>query len=169
MPPDRPLLACVVIAALFTAVTLLGTWSTDAQGVRAVGVFVSVVVLAGAAVLVWRRSRPPVARDRVEQDAERITHAGFDGHMASVVWEELEGVDVLTTSSGPWDEDVFLVLLGPEQAPACVIPQGSAGFQPLIERVLALPGFDHQEFVRAMASASERRSVCWRRASRPAA
>lgn len=80
----------------------------------------------------------------------------------SVRWDELEGVDVMTTDDGPFAEDVFWVLLGPrESGVGAVIPQGLTP-EELVDRLTALPGFDHEAMIRAMGSTREASFVCWR-------
>ena len=80
----------------------------------------------------------------------------------SVRWDELEGVDVMTTADGPLAEDVFWVLLGSrERGAGAVIPQRLSP-EELVHRLSALPGFDHDAMIRAMGSTREATFVCWR-------
>jgi len=149
----------------FASYTLLSSRRTDAASVRLVSAGLSVVLLGGAAVLYQRRAprgRRAVTSDRVEHDSMAIRHTRADGRVESLQWTDLRGVDILTTSDGPWAEDVFLVLLGPDSKPACLIPQGSDGFASLLKQLGTLPAFDDHAVITAMGSTSDARFPCWR-------
>ena len=86
-----------------------------------------------------------------------------DGGFDRVEWKELQKVEVVTTSDGPFAPDVFWVLHG--TTGGCAVPQGATGDKELLERLQALRGFDNQAFIEAMSSTSERRFLCWQRAA----
>ena len=80
--------------------------------------------------------------------------------MTGVRWDTLVEVALMTTSRGPFEEDVFFVLTyddGSNQS----IPLGEA--QHLLPRLQQLPGFDNETFIRAMAVSEESVSALWRR------
>lgn len=85
-----------------------------------------------------------------------------DGRTERVAWDELQAFIVETTDEGPGAPDVFWILLGSAES-GCVIPQGATGDKALLERLQALPGFNNQEFIRAMGSTSNQRFLCWER------
>jgi hypothetical protein len=77
-----------------------------------------------------------------------------------VRWAALAEVVLMTTSRGPFEEDVFFVLTyddGSNQS----IPLGEA--QHLLPRLQQLPGFDNETFIRAMGVSEESVSTLWRR------
>lgn len=76
-----------------------------------------------------------------------------------VDWADLQKVDIRTTSDGPFTSDVFWILYG--AAGDCTIPQGASGEKQLADLLLALPGFDHEAFIQAMASTEEAVFTCW--------
>lgn len=82
-----------------------------------------------------------------------------DGTIEEIAWETLERVSILTTDGGPFLEDVFFLLEGPEGT-GCAVPQLHApeGF---LDRLQRLPGFDHEAVIRAMGSTDNDRFVCW--------
>lgn len=84
-----------------------------------------------------------------------------DGRVERVGWDELQKVEVLTTSAGPFTADVFWGLIGTDGG--CCIPQGATGEKELLQRLQALPGFDNSAFIEAMGSTSEARFLCWQR------
>ena len=161
---SRFLLACIVVAGLLTSAVLLLSWPADSVADRARDLVVVVAVLGGAAYLIRHRSPRRITIDRVVLDDSRIVHTRGDGVVETVELKDLYGVDILTTSHGPFSEDVFLVLLGIEGKPVCVVPQGSRGFQELMKPLMALPDFDDKAVIQAMGSTSERIFRCWRRA-----
>ncbi len=75
-------------------------------------------------------------------------------------WSRLTEVAVRTTSTGPWGEDVYL-LLGDDAGSGIVIPQDDAA--EVLPRLQRLPGFDNREFIRASSSTDDELFVCWRR------
>ncbi|MCI0595271.1 MAG: hypothetical protein L0Z48_01870 [candidate division Zixibacteria bacterium] len=85
-----------------------------------------------------------------------------DGKVERVGWSELQKVEVVTTSAGPFVPDVFFVLHGTRGG--CAVPQGATGEKELLERLWALPGFDNGAFIKAMSSVSDRRFLCWQKA-----
>jgi hypothetical protein len=85
-----------------------------------------------------------------------------DGHVESVTWDDLIEVSIVTTSDGPFAEDVFFVLEG-GNGTGCAVPQSAAESSVLLERLQRLPGFDNQAVIRAMTSTDDNKFVCWRR------
>jgi hypothetical protein len=66
-----------------------------------------------------------------------------------VRWEALAEVALMTTSGGPFEEDVFFVLTY-DGGSNSAIPLGEA--EELLQRLQELPGFDNETFIRAMGS-----------------
>jgi hypothetical protein len=77
-----------------------------------------------------------------------------------VRWEALAEVALMTTSGGPFEEDVFFVLTYGDGSNSTV-PLGEAA--ELLPRLQELPGFDNETFIRAMAVSEEGISWLWRR------
>jgi len=78
-----------------------------------------------------------------------------------VRWADLKAVLIETTDQGPFQNDVFWVLVG--ESSRCVVPQEAEGSQQLLARLQTLAGFDSSVVVEAMGSAENRTFVCWRR------
>jgi hypothetical protein len=85
-----------------------------------------------------------------------------DRKVEQVTWDGLVEVCILTTSEGPFAEDVFIVLVGVGGA-GCAVPLGAPESTQLLERLQRLPGFDYKAVIRAMQSTGEEKFVCWRR------
>ena len=77
-----------------------------------------------------------------------------------VRWDALAEVALLTTSRGPFEEDLFFVLTYDDGANES-IPLGEA--KDLLPRLQQLPGFDNETFIRAMGISEEGISALWRR------
>ena len=111
------------------------------------------------------RRRPPknpLSGTLIVDDDGVVFHRTYTTE--AVRWDELVGVDVMTTDDGPAVEDVYWVLLG-ESDIGAVIPQGIATDE-LVERLMALPGFDFDAMTHAMGSTGGPRGEeifrCWR-------
>jgi hypothetical protein len=72
---------------------------------------------------------------------------------------KLDEVVIVTTSDGPFAEDLFWVLRSGDREE--VIPSGYA--TNLLETLQRLPGFDNEAVIRAMGSTSDARFIVWRR------
>jgi hypothetical protein len=78
----------------------------------------------------------------------------------SVSWDALVEVSLMTTSRGPFEEDVFLLLTYDDGANS-TIPLGEG--QALLPRLQELPGFDNETFIRSMGVSEEGLFTLWRR------
>ena len=86
-----------------------------------------------------------------------------DGRVVEqLAWDDLVGVDIITTDQGPQREDVFFVLHG-KDGKGVVVPQESAVPKKLLERLQDLPGFDNEKVIQAMGCSENARFVCWKK------
>ena len=85
-----------------------------------------------------------------------------DGSEESVTWEDLKEVAIRTTPDGPWDEDVFFLLVSATGS-GCAVPAGDPAADRLMSRLQTLPGFDNDAFVEAMTTTADGLFVCWQR------
>ena len=117
--------------------------------------------------LIWRRRKTiprglePESRFIVRMSDTEVACERPDGKTERVAWNDLQRVEILTTSDGPMSPDVFWLLHG--TTGGCAIPQGATGERALLERLQALPGFDNGQVIEAMGSTSDRRFLCWQR------
>jgi len=95
----------------------------------------------------------------VRIDSHEIVCHRPDGSQESVMWNDLQKVEIITTDDGPFAPDVFWILHGTECG--CVIPQGAVSGSELLEKLQSLPGFDSGVFLEAMGSTSNAVFVCW--------
>lgn len=80
--------------------------------------------------------------------------------MTSVRWDALVEVTLMTTSRGPFEEDVFFVLAY-DDGTSTTIALGEA--EELLPRLQELPGFDNESFIHAMGVSHESITSLWRR------
>jgi hypothetical protein len=128
------------------------------------------IIAAGLVVglaLIWRRRKAiprglePESRFMVRISDTEVACERPDGKTERVGWNDLQRVEIRTTSDGPMAPDVFWLLHGTNGG--CAIPQGATGERALLERLQALPGFDNGQVIEAMGSTSDRTFLCWQR------
>lgn len=105
--------------------------------------------------------------ERVVVTDGTVTRYRTDGVQESIRWHDLSEVGLVTTDEGPYSEDVFWMLLGPDQKTGCAVPQSADGADNLLVALQKLPGFDNEAVIKAMGSTSNARFVCWRKSLQP--
>lgn len=91
-----------------------------------------------------------------------------NGAEESVSWAELAEVAIRTTPEGPWQEDVFFLLMR-EGGGGCAVPAGHPAADQLMGRLQSLPDFDNEAFIEAMTTIDDGLFVVWRRPKEKAA
>jgi hypothetical protein len=92
---------------------------------------------------------------------EAVTCTWPTGEVSRIKWEELQRVEIQTTDTGPFTEDVFCHLTSP--VGTMMIPQGATGEPALGEHLRALPNFDRAAFIAAMRTTQNQVWLCWQR------
>jgi hypothetical protein len=78
-----------------------------------------------------------------------------------VRWADVTRVRIITTSAGPWVEDVYFVLESTE-GKGCIVPHEAAVLTKLLEEMQArLAGVDDHKVIEAMGSISKNSFVIW--------
>jgi hypothetical protein len=102
----------------------------------------------------------PRRRENVQVDEQGVivvTEKGRD----EVRWTDVKRALIITTSAGPWGEDVYFVLESTE-GNGCIVPHEAAARTKLLEEMQArLAGVDDRKVIEAMGSTSERTFVIW--------
>lgn len=132
-----------------------------------------VVVTVGLALIVFlavlrnqsRRSalRSETVELRVDEFGARREQA--DGRREEVDWGELTEIEVLTAATGPYKANGGVVILAGDAERGCLVPIDAVGSSGLVDRLIALPGFDVDLFAEALQKKPPARTTCWRRAS----
>ncbi|HET6982915.1 MAG TPA: hypothetical protein VFI53_12285 [Myxococcaceae bacterium] len=143
-----------ILAVLFAGVCFLtATRERTLLNVSAGG---ALLLLAG---VLFRRSPSRLRqRPQIQLSGEGVSAVDGRGTRMHVAWSGLAEVGILTTSDGPWGEDVHVVLKD-EGGAFCIVPHALAS--DLLKRLLRLPGFDHEKLIAAMGRTSEAKFVCW--------
>ena len=108
----------------------------------------------------FRSIRKP-AVPKLEIDDTMIRCCFPDGTVQQMAWNELKAVIIETNDSGPFEEDVYFLLLSESKENFCAIPQCADSTQTLISRVQNLPEFDNEAVIKAMGCTSNRSFLCW--------
>ncbi|HBF38814.1 MAG TPA: hypothetical protein DDW50_16035 [Firmicutes bacterium] len=110
-------------------------------------------------MLQWFRQKvsPQKARAFCDDDGVKVEYP--DNSTASIRWEEIMKISVITTDQGPFIDDVFLALLGERKR--CLVPSEANGYNEVFDRVSKLEGFDFERYIQAMASAENDEFTCW--------
>jgi len=76
-----------------------------------------------------------------------------------IAFDEITQIDLVTTSEGPFSEDVFAVLRGKDKEIA--IPQNAENFDSLFDVFKKFEGVNYEAFINAMSSTENAKFVCW--------
>jgi hypothetical protein len=90
-----------------------------------------------------------------------FTEVSPKGEGKTISWSEVQHVGILTTSDGPWFEDVFFIIKT-DRGDIC-LPNGKAMEIQLFEHFKALPGFEYEQVIKAMGCAVDNSFPCWDR------
>jgi hypothetical protein len=117
----------------------------------------------------WLKNRStklePEARWNVGIDAEVLRVIDADGNERAIPRTDVSAVAIETNDSGPWGADVWWLIFGPDRNVACAYPQGATGEQATLDYLMALPGFDHAEMIKAMSSVGNAVFPVWRKSA----
>lgn len=115
-------------------------------------------------MLNWLKSlfqRKPDPAMSISVTDEGITRALGNGKVESVTWDDLAEVAIMTTSAGPFEEDVYWLLIG-KSGGGCAVPQSLDPQGEILKRLQTLPGFDNEAVIQAMGSVENATFVCWK-------
>ncbi|HMW02599.1 MAG TPA: hypothetical protein PKE58_20845 [Acidobacteriota bacterium] len=115
-------------------------------------------------MLNWLKSlfqRKPDPALSISVTDEGVTRILGNGKVESVTWDDLAEVAILTTSAGPFEEDVYWLLIG-KSGGGCAVPQSLDPQGEILKRLQTLPGFDNEAVIRAMGSVENATFVCWK-------
>jgi|LGOV01.1.fsa_nt_gb hypothetical protein len=107
-------------------------------------------------------SNSEIKLGKVEFNDESVTYFHPQDSPQTLNWNDLKEVGIVTTDEGPYNEDVYFMLLGSMPENGCAIPQGAEGFDQLLERLQSLDNFDNKELIKAMGCTNNNRFVLWK-------
>ena len=118
-----------------------------------------VVGCIATALLVLPNLIPP-GREFVQVDDNGVAVQTKKG-IERVLWSEVQRVRIHTTSTGPWVEDVFFLLDGPDGR-GCAVPHSAAVRTQLLEKLQArLSGVCDDKVIEAMSCTTENSFTIW--------
>jgi hypothetical protein len=99
----------------------------------------------------------------VSADERGFSATDHDGKTMFAPRQHLTSVAIATNDSGPWGADVWWLLYGADGQLACGFPQGATGEKDVLDELMALPGFDQGETIKAMGCTSNATFIVWQR------
>lgn len=113
----------------------------------------------------WKKRESPFPEKKwhVTIEGDRIRVIDDAGESRSIALALLSGVAIETNDSGPWGADLWWLLFDEDDQLACAFPQGTTGEQCVVDRLMALPGFNHARMVEAMRSTDNAVFPVWRK------
>ncbi|HWB60435.1 MAG TPA: hypothetical protein VG733_13145 [Chthoniobacteraceae bacterium] len=114
----------------------------------------------------WRRIDPrqPERNFIVHTTDTGVVCERPDGKTEQLAWADLQAIIIETAGYDPAYPDIFWILAGRSFSSGCVVPQGATGDEEMIDRLMKLPGFDHEAMGRAMGCKGNNKFLCWQRA-----
>jgi len=110
-----------------------------------------------------QRKLDPESRFIVHLSEEAVSCECPDGRTERVAWDDLQRVEILTTTDGPYAPDAFWVLSGTDSG--CVIPWGATGDSELLERLQRLPRFDNMAVINTAPRTKKAMTLCWQKST----
>ncbi len=110
----------------------------------------------------------PESQFIVEVSETEIVNHRPGGKIERVAFADLRAVIIETNDKGPFEPDVIWILVGDRAESGCVFPQGATGEEDALRALQKLPGFDYEQFFRAMKSTDNAKFLCWQAARKPA-
>lgn len=144
------------VAAGFSVVTAFTAW----HGIHGWGMPLTSAVLA--ALLLLLPNAGPRQREFVQIDEQGVAVQTRSGR-EHVAWSDLNKVRILTTSEGPWIEDVYF-LLETADGHGCAVPHEAAVRTRLLEELQArLEGVRDDKIIEAMGCTNNDSFTIWER------
>lgn len=102
----------------------------------------------------------PRERETVQVDEVGVRRVEGDVD-EQVLWDQVEEVRIITTDQGPFVEDVFFALSGPNET-GCLVPHDAAVRTRLLETLQArFKGVDNEQVIAAMGCTSNNNFLIW--------
>ena len=119
--------------------------------------------LGGIAFLIFAepRLRKP-QQETIEVDGVGVLRV--EGPIREQIqWQDIVEIRIITTSEGPFGEDVFFALAG-ANGKGCLVPHGAAVRTKLLEELQSrFPNLRNETIIEAMGCTSDRNFLLWKR------
>ncbi len=98
---------------------------------------------------------------RVSIDNNFVQVVDNAGQQTAVDFDDLAAIAIKTYDSGPATDDVWWVLIGKSLETPVTYPQGADGEKAVLDRLISLPDFRHEEMIKAMGSTQNEIFIVW--------
>jgi hypothetical protein len=106
----------------------------------------------------------PESQWQVSRSGDEVAVAPPQGGGERMKLAAITRVVIVTNDTGPFGTDVWWMLVDDAARRAVGYPQGATGEKDMLDWLVALPGFDHDAMIAAMASTENDEFLCWERA-----
>jgi len=138
-------------------------WNATADG----GSWWGAAICAAIAALIYLE--PRIRRrelETIQVDGSGILRVDR-GIREEVGWNDVEEIRIITTTAGPFREDVFFAFFASGSS-GCLVPHDAAVRIGLLEELQArFPNLDHDKVIEAMGCTSDRTFIVWKKAAVP--
>jgi len=97
----------------------------------------------------------------VDKNGVRINR--LNGKTEEIKWDEIGEVSIITTSDGPFTDDVYLCLHSTDDKTGCAIPSTVNGYNEVYDIVSKYEGFDFKTVIEAMSCATDAKFTLWKK------
>jgi len=95
----------------------------------------------------------------IDQEGVRVTR--LNGKVEEIKWDDIGEISIITTSDGPFMDDVFLCLSSVGGRTGCAIPSTADGYNEVYDLVSKFEGFNFQKYIDSMSCAIDAKFVLW--------
>lgn len=95
----------------------------------------------------------------IDQKGVRITR--LNGKVEEIKWDDIGEISIITTSEGPFVDDVYLCLSSVDGKTGCAIPSMAEGYNEVYDRVSKFEGFNFQKYIESMSCTADAKFVLW--------
>lgn len=148
----------IVVSAIFVAIGTMSIVSGDSDGWLIAGFF-ALTLLVGI-FDPWFRKPWAGSGYRLLITEDEVACEHLERPRESIRWGDVIRIWYVTTSSGPWSPDEWLLFEG--RSGGCSLPTEAKGIEAIWDELEnRFPGFDYAPIIRGPTE--EARSVCWER------
>ena len=78
-----------------------------------------------------------------------------------VLWKNINSIKLVNTDEGPWNPDIWLIVIGENEDEGCVIPHGAKGIDEIYEVISKYENFNFENFGKSMTTAENAEFDLW--------
>ncbi|WP_444931644.1 hypothetical protein ACJJIF_07710 [Microbulbifer sp. SSSA002] len=128
-----------------------------------VALFLFIVFLFSPILEDFHKRRAELRQGYIEFDSEEIRKIIPDRQKEGIKWLEISEIAITTGDMGPFNDDLYWIIMDSEKNKRIAVSNDALGLPELVEKLQALPKFDHGVMLMAMGSVENNYFVVWRR------